>query len=163
MYYQLTSSTTIQPQPRTMRVMHADGSFSDKASDILFADEAEANLNGFYALVETPKPEGDYTANYALVGNKIVQSWEVSPPQPRREFSFTKLQARRAFRSLGVEAQWDMFTSALTGEMLKDFDDANELRTDDPDVVQMMDVFLGMAGLTEEQAYNALKEQANII
>ena len=102
-------------------------------------------------------------ATYALVGNNIVQSWELAPPQPRREFAFTKLQSRRAFRGLGVEAQWDAFTAALTGEMLKDFNDANELRTDDQQVVVMMDVFLGMAGLTEEQAYNALKEQANII
>jgi len=83
---------------------------------------------GFWPLIETERPEGDYRAVYAFDGAHIVRGWEAyTPPETVRTYSKYKITS--ALISIG---KWEAFVAALTAEQRALWDAATVLRTDDP-------------------------------
>ena len=83
---------------------------------------------------------------------------EDSTPVP---FTVSKLKLRRALREIGLEKAFD---SALASNprALADWNDAQNLLSTDPMLVEMLPVLSGMAGLTPEQASELLQTCAGL-
>lgn len=88
-----------------------------------------------------------------LISERIV---EVEIPA----FACSKLEVRRALRRRGLE---QAFNAALASQPTAEADwyDAQELRTDDPILAQMLPAFCAMLGLTDGDV-QAILEEARI-
>jgi hypothetical protein len=71
------SPQEIQALPEPYNDVYAGG-FTFNLDELFKQNEEIANANGLYQVIEADKPDGDYTAEYAQDGNKIIQSWVVA-------------------------------------------------------------------------------------
>ena len=67
----------------------------------------------------------------------------------------SKLSVRRKLRAMGKETPYDQFLSGLSTEAKKDFDEAQELNSNDPIFTAHAPVFKQALNLTDDQ-FNSL-------
>ncbi len=98
---------------------------------------------GFWPMIETERPEGDYRAVYTFDGAHIVEGWEAYEPAPVVR-TYSKYKVVSALISLG---KWAAFDAALTPEQRALWDAASVLRTDDPLFTGAVGAVVDMLGL----------------
>jgi len=107
------------------------------------------NQLGFWPLVETERPKGDYRAVYAFDGAHIVRGWEESPPPLVRVYQLSKIAIRKWMEARGLGETFAGILSANPGTA-QDWADAVTLDDDDPAVLAMMAHMVGAGLLTED-------------
>lgn len=104
---------------------------------------------GYYLLVD-----------WLAAGNTPDDVPYVAPPAvPASPIRVSKLKLRRALRASGLEPALDAFLGS-DPIYQKDWDDAQELQSDDPILVAAMPLMCQQAGITEEQGQTILESCA---
>ena len=120
--------------------------------NILGKPEMLAKL-GYYPLVESEKPEGDYRATYALVDGSVVQSWEAYTPAPVVH-TWSKYKIMQTVIALGKLGD---FNAAMTDEVRALWDSATNIRSDDAWFAAAKPGLVAALGITEAQADEMLE------
>lgn len=110
MYYKLENGFLVNSD--SIRITPDGRPVSNLTSWLIGKTQEERVAAGWYNLVETPKPTGDYMASYSVTGDHITLSWVVFTP-PIIPIQLDRDKLRNWLLSVG-KADW--LTEKMTEE-----------------------------------------------